>query len=303
MSDEPPPLPRPSTAPPPTDLECPRCGYDLQGQAQGPAGPHAQPSGICAECGLEFRWDEVTDLARRRRLDIFEHAGGRLVKNFWITYRKTFAPWRFWRWMRMEHDVAFDRLMIFAFIAPLLSTLLIGAVVLLLRFAASGPYWDFPDTFNIYVVADYGNLLVIPSQVLLVLTTGILPLTFVLLPETLRKAKVRNRHLCRGALYSLAMPTALGAAPSLVVPIWHWARQSWAGTYYWNLPTYWTFEWFSATCVLWQLLWWGFFAGRYCRLPRPWLIAAAMVLVSWLIAMLLILPTGLLSDVLSRPPI
>ncbi|CAG0969653.1 hypothetical protein PHYC_01172 [Phycisphaerales bacterium] len=270
MSDEPPPLPRPSTAPPPPDLECPRCGYDLQGQAHGPAGPHAQHTGICSECGLAFRWDEVSDLARRRRLDIFEHAGGRLVKNFWITYRKTFAPWRFWRWMRMEHQVALDRLLIFAAIAPFVSLVMAGALVLAIRISHDlAMRYGFSVSINVFRPENYWSEgLVLPAQALLLLSTVFLPFSFALLPQSLRKARVRPRHFARSAAYSVGVPIVLAILPTAALELHNMADFAWhlQGS---RLLAHWSFEWSATLSLLWQFVWWGTFARSYCRLDHP----------------------------------
>src|SRR5690606_41925683 len=41
--------------------------------------------------------------------------------------------------------------------------------------------------------------------------------------------------------------------------------------------------------LTWLLVWWGAAAGRYLMLPRPWAVAATMVMISGLLAMLVVL--------------
>jgi hypothetical protein len=98
----------------------------------------------------------------------------------------------------------------------------------------------------------------------------LLPTSFILLPASRRRAKVRWRHIGRVAMYSLAFPafvlTVLIAAVGLMsIP----QTVGWVPDATWKLPT-----------LLWLLLplWWWAAIKRYLRMPHALAVAFLMTL-------------------------
>jgi len=93
---------------------CPRCGYDQRGVIATWA--DACPMrGTCAECGLEFDWAEV--LSDRVRLPRWSVEGGRTrmgrIGRIAGTLAVSFAPWTFWRSLRMTNEVRWRRIALY----------------------------------------------------------------------------------------------------------------------------------------------------------------------------------------------
>lgn len=91
--------------------ECPRCGYDLSGQAavareQSPR----PPTGTCSECGLSFEWRLVLSPGLAGWLWFIESAGKRLTRACLITTWRALNPPRFWRDVRLETQVVPQRI-------------------------------------------------------------------------------------------------------------------------------------------------------------------------------------------------
>lgn len=90
MSNPPQPDRAPAPAPPPA---CPRCGYDLTGQAATWA--DACPlAGTCSECGLNFRWSEILSDVNRGPPWLVEHRPRERPsrpRRLWNLYRRCWA--------------------------------------------------------------------------------------------------------------------------------------------------------------------------------------------------------------------
>src|SRR5690554_6393014 len=93
-------------------------------------------------------------------------------------------------------------------------------------------------------------------------------LTFALLTQTRRTAKVRWRHIMRIALYSVAF----------TMPLLWWAAL-------WQVPD------FGLLVVLGMcgisLGRWGFGCGAYLHLPRPWFVASMLTIMLLLLGIAL----------------
>ena len=107
---------------------CPRCGYDLRGAVD--AWTECCPmTGRCAECGLQFAWADL--LSQRCRVPTWsvEHPN-RVLPYPWRcckTLVVTFAPWRFWKSIRMTHQPRWGRLALYCLVLPLIFYLLFTA--------------------------------------------------------------------------------------------------------------------------------------------------------------------------------
>ena len=124
----------------------------------------------------------------------------------------------------------------------------------------------------------------------------VMPFTFLLLPRTLRQCRVRTQHIRRIGAYSIvhAAMSVLLAVQSLNLTsnviqtvFGAWTGSPWAGaissTKYDSLMQRLLFlerpmSVVGSAFLVW--LFWGFAAQRYLRLPRPWLVALVMSVLS-----------------------
>ncbi len=140
-------------------------------------------------------------------------------------------------------------------------------------------------------------------MVLAILMQALMPAAFMLLPQTLRRARVRRSHLVRIGLWSfVGLPMAVGSVQMLDIVL---GLLNWACSYL--VPRKVPFVYSPAEKVIgsvqeflmdrqdllllgaiggWTLLWWGFAVGRYLKLERPWLITLVMGVVAFLISLL-----------------
>lgn len=117
--------------------ECPRCGYDLQGQiaAWHPAGD-TQPdaacptTGTCSECGLDFEWRFILVEGLASPKWFFETTRSRLVRSVIRTWVHSLSPPKFWRDVRLEVTPRIWRLAIYV-VGPVLASVLIHALIFL----------------------------------------------------------------------------------------------------------------------------------------------------------------------------
>ncbi len=125
---------------------------------------------------------------------------------------------------------------------------------------------------------------------------GLLPLTLILLPMSLRRAKVRIRHLWRIAAYFAPCAVLFAWLPGIyfACTALAWLAVNPTG----NTGSSGQFlAWLARVLSLFPMLvctatvvltlvpawiFWGFACSRYLRLPRPWLVAGALVVVAWL---------------------
>jgi hypothetical protein len=301
---------------------CPRCGYDQSGAiaAWERSEPPACPlEGVCSECGLEFAWRDVLnprfhDLAR-----FFERARNRLVAAFFTTWLRALRPRRFWSWIRMEHPTRAGRMALVVAIGVALVAAIAAAFVaaitpwleLMARFLPpryyqttgwSDIFWNSRLVGGDLYFTKRGNGDPAPWVVIAVGAALCMPLAFVLLPVTLRRARVRRGHIVRVWAYGLIWLPLVLAAPALVfalVPMGVMLDVRLHGAGYWCRGLgVWLYRFSSlpglACAAAWIFLWWKAAAGRYMRLPRPALIAGAMLLLTILlvVGVLTVIPGG-----------
>ncbi len=136
------------------------------------------------------------------------------------------------------------------------------------------------------------------------------PFTFVLLPQTLRKARVLPGHLVRiGAWSFVAVPLLLAVYPflQLIIQIIAWLNGSTAWQSYYGSgfdsateDLVHAYPWIElALFTGWVLLWYGLAAGRYLKLRTPWLVAASMLTIALLASLLvcILLPGRMWYDI------
>ena len=209
---------------------CPRCGYDLSGIIA--SWTNSCPlTGICSECGLEFRWRDLLGHRAQYLPGFFEHAVGvrRSFRWAWRTWAWTIIPSLFWSRVRMHHRVSPKRILLWPVVlilpmyvlGSLAGTLAVWAPIIVGRI----PYYDhaWPVTLGqwtlpvVHIERSWGGRIAgyridvepmvgywpifIPVGLAASL---VLVALFVLLSDTRKMSKVRTVHAVRVGVYSLA---------------------------------------------------------------------------------------------------
>ncbi len=279
---------------------CPRCGYDLGGVVSMWEGAGCCPvEGRCSECGLEFEWGLVfTDSAHTW---LFEYdARHKLVRRFLRTVLMTCRPWRFWREVALTDQTYLRRLC-------LLPAILL-AVLFVLRFAEAywwhlevGTWgaWARPTTWDETAKWFVGNIWAGSGRMtwdgsvapFFLGTLGatlswslLLLLSFKLMPVSIRRARVSNRHLWRVSIYTYVPAIVLligwSIAGLLADALYHWVGfpMDWFRTSEQTLDALIsTIGWFS-----WQSMCWFIACRHYLKLPHAFGIASLLTITSGL---------------------
>jgi len=304
---------------------CPRCGYDQAGEVARWE-TMCPLQGKCSECGLDFEWRLVMrpELQVPRWFIETAEVGSRRWAAVGTAWR-SILPWIFWRKVRMEYPIVLRYALavsLIIFIACYLLMVAVSQLTLQLNFGAtrwgaileylpvSGFWLPFSDNedwifYTPYSTSTAANSWKITSidqvlsatDLLVLLSAFLMPLTFRLLPVTLRRCKVRKEHLVRIALYSTPW-VLLWAGPLMRFVGWALLKVNWTfGIRGPGFDLYWISGMFSdrtaamvvPVCALWLFVVWGFACSRYLRLPTAWAVAAAMVIICTLTSVLLVL--------------
>jgi hypothetical protein len=309
-------------------VRCPRCDYDQHGVVA--SWKSSCPLiGRCSECGLDLLWRDLLNPAFAYEPTFFELAKSRFGMAFAITTLRTLRPRSFWRWVHMEYRIAWVRAAVLglggAAVFHLTATAAVVCAAVLIQWGSWPPAQVWNQTQRWVAMSlcpglgdeltplywhgsDWGRKWN-PWPVHTVLWTAMTPLAFVLLPATLRRAKVRPAHLRRILLYSLApLPLVLAAwrAPTLMVELFEhyviapiavrrgpgplsgiWPAEQWCRV---------VLRVFNRWRDIWQillgggfvLLWWRAAARHYLRLPSSGMVAIALTVLAGLAALLLL---------------
>lgn len=319
-----PPAPGPRECP----CECPRCGYDLSGAAAAwdHGGSGSCPMrGMCSECGLEFSWGDVLNPGLHTPRWSFEHVIRRrplaLVRTLLVALR----PAKLWRELTMAHPIRPARLAGLLVLGVPVLHLSLAALVFGVAYlnhqvlTATGPRWPMgaadwlrlaidiawpysDDVSRILFTGRVGSSglgLVYPWAGLVWAWWLAVAPTFVLLPTTLRRCRVKRSHLARIGVYSLVLATLAVPAGTCSggflkevasSTLTHIERLTGAAVDYdlhyelWHFVDRWSKAAAIPFCFASIFVFWGFAAGRYLKLPRPWLIAFALTLLAGLVA-------------------
>lgn len=217
---------------PAPQCHCPRCGYDQAGAigAWERSRPLVCPlEGTCSECGLRFFWGDLLNPRLAGPAWSYEHYPRPWPRQLWRAVPMCYRPRTLWSELRLEHRARLWRAGLMVLVAALLTHLLlapIGAGVWGLVFLArtsgftgipnpgaiwlgSGPRFSYVQALREalwpYGHQWYGGVLGVldPWVAHALLMAVLVPLCFLALPATLRRARVRPRHLARIWLYSL----------------------------------------------------------------------------------------------------
>jgi hypothetical protein len=284
---------------------CPRCGYDLTGVVESwqtccPLG------GTCSECGLEFRWRELLSAEGQRLIGSFEHAQFHIARAFLTTIWWTVRPWKLWSVIGMHHEIRWKRLAWFVVLG-------IPALQLVMSLVAYGvwlcSYLLAPTKFRypgwprrVLLDALWFNADDLSFLAFFVTWWVLMPVTFLLLPVTLRKCRVRRAHLARIAAYSLVFGVGVLAA---IYELSYFTRliafeickilvRLGVGTdpfsLYQQLPLK-ALEQLRVGYVIiffgGPALFWGLAGRRYLKIPHAWPVSLLMTFLSMLVVALL----------------
>lgn len=305
---------------------CPRCGYDQSGAIaawERFAPPSCPLDGTCTECGLEFAWRDLLNPVYALQLNMFEHAQMRRIASFLYTWWKALRPWALWSWIRMEHPIRRGPTARFAVLGLLLTHSIVIAFSVAITFAMVRTVGLIPRTM--YMVGSvkqsairaanpfgvdwvYGSphssisRAIAPLELVALLAVMLVPLTFALLPVTLRKARVRRAHLGRIWSYSLVWLPIPFAATWLIhqgMIVIDFVERSQGKRPFWLSNAMDRIRdvdgWITLAAVaVWTATWWSFAAGRYLRLPNAAAIGLMMTALANLLVTLalLIFPGG-----------
>lgn len=193
------------------DPRCPRCRCDLRGEVAHWS-TRCPLESVCTECGLAFEWKDIFSYARHPWL--FEASWRyRPMRRISATVTSALRPRRFWRDVRMS-----DRIHLRPPGLVLLAVVLVavlGPTALetyhdhsaLLRSRRSPPHLTGHYWINL-VSAAFAQIAGwtagrFAAPILMLIG---LPLTFLSVPITLGRARVRPGHIARIALYSVVGP-------------------------------------------------------------------------------------------------
>ncbi len=274
--------------------ECPRCGYDLSGAVAAWPADSCPCEGRCSECGLTSLWRDVLNPKYAVSNLFFETARRGVVGAFFRTWWQSLRPWELWRGAQMQFALNGRRLVVFVLLA-IVGLWGVGSGLALLRLALSKygfggrfgwtPTWDQVFAEVLWPVAPvwwwwrgYAWVELVPPWLALAwLWLLVTPLTFRLVPQTLRRARVRWWHVVRIWAYSLVgVPLAVYGP---MVGNWAmdeapWVGQAMAGVLERRgLAALFLLALWSA----WIISCWGSAAKHYLRLERPWMVAVVLV--------------------------
>jgi len=281
----------------PRAIECPRCGYDLRGIVST-WNERCPLQGTCSECGLEFEW--VHTFKQSEHPWLFEYQWRRRpLSSFVRTFGHALRPWRLWREIDLFHPVR-PRPLIAMFIIAILFVFVFDYGCILLHIYSWADSWLwFYSLVEVWERVEK-HLTTAAALAWIVLVSSLA----LLLPDSLRRARVRPIHLLRIALYAaIAVSVLVGVVVSI------------HSVTYWEVPAFWipvqdafkmlgrpmaillrpilgrgAINHAEGATVLYALLpaalvlpYWYWACARYLRLKRPLAVTAALGAITSLI--------------------
>lgn len=306
---------------------CPRCGYDQRGVIAMWNDKGACPlEGVCTECGLEWRWGEIFNPRLDPPRWCVEYAlhWWAIPPRFVTTVAMVCLPWRFWRSLKLTHPPQWRRLTGFVAAMVIVYALAIGAAQasrawLWWRQEFTGGYsqtierpyymlycaalplsrthpgtfmrrgWSVPSPMPQplrFFIDDWRYEL---GQWRHMLWLHVLcAMSFVLLPFSLRRAKVRWVHVARIAIYGLPwiLAPVVWRFPAIFLDV---EASAWSARnlVQWSDLCSRVGMWWLKSVPLFEFLWWSLATSRYLRLPHAWGIGAVVTIIAWLVVFLL----------------
>lgn len=199
------------------EIYCSRCDYNLRMLERA----------RCPECGLEFDWRTMLEIAATGSDFLFEHHWRkRSVGSFVTTVRRSFSPKRFWASVSMHERICLGPLAVMFFLGMLcfsivLHTTALLAALLLESTATPSGFGSklgrlsshLRDLGEVPWTTGSGSILfMLPPLLTLLGAFGLL----LLLRETLGRCRVRNAQVFRVIAY-VAVPVAVWSALTALV--------------------------------------------------------------------------------------
>lgn len=293
----------------PTSLpSCPRCGYDLSGQAatwNNPDSVVCPLTGTCSECGLELEWKYAYGAGELTTWWQWESHDHRPVRALIRTFSLSLRPWRFWRAVRLEHTVRAGRLLLLAALL-MVTTHLCIAVATALNSGANtrsfnwthAEYWRFlpqaidtealrtgffhpyssrsPPPYTWWSVVPANGISLAAGLIAMLL----MPVELAFLRPIMQEGRTRWPHFFRASIYSLSGVSVILAAWAFVFAF-AFDDRSYHPTYEFGFVTRRDpAPWGAPFLCAWGWFWWYFAARDYLRYRRPALVAAVVSLCS-----------------------
>lgn len=279
--------------------------------------------GVCSECGLRFNWSEIMDWRNGLPRWLFEHSVSLSkwirFKQHCATTVRSLSARRLWQSIPMAGGFRPLRLGLLRCTVILFGGCISVGAKLLLKtsrgLSAQGTFtmygWpagpkttpnSWQDRLRREFTGDWSSAFRIdrdfvdafgswihPPTTILVLWVVAIPLGFWLMPLTLRRAHVRPGHLVRIWVHGAWMLPLFAAA---------WTLKGLAEWTMWRVRKYWlpscddvlsdlqanAARITLVACALLAFWWWSNALKHYLRMPQPRLVAACMVLLSFLLA-------------------
>lgn len=291
---------------------CPRCAYDLSGEITR-WGRECPLRGRCSECGLDFAWADILSDRLRPPGWSYEHARARWPLCMLRAWRVSANQPRCWRELRLEHRVVPRRLVLSLLLVAAILWIGLGVSSSLMLASWTRNWWGWRATTGGVAAAptsppslveiawmEHKDVLFMPLvvrgasvlgvhrgpligawMISLAVATVAMPLSFLLLPQTFRRTRVRRSHLLRAAAYTTV-------APATLVLVGAGALAWWAD------ERFFAFAWaLTLLGVFWLLGAWRRIARDYLRLPQHravWFAMATIALLAGAVAGALMLP-------------
>lgn len=281
--------------------ECPRCGYDLSGSIAAWPEDRCPMQSRCSECGLDVAWAELLGRDAGAKV-LFELARSHRLQAWRRTSLLCLRPNQLWSAVKMHQAVSFSRLLAIVFTLVPLLWIVIVLPLSINHWRLFASWGAGPDPLRLvcpwYDAAGRTRLMIpLPPIALGVGLFLLMPLTFCLLPQTLRRERVLPRHVGRIGLYSL-----VGVPIVLIGPISAWfllaagidsaLGRSWLGAafggYFEVRPALACVT--GAIALAWLACFWHAAVSQYLRLHRPALVVGVLMFTaSFLLITLLVL--------------
>jgi hypothetical protein len=232
---------------------------------------------------LSYAWGDVLNPMLTVAAWHFEHAMRRHGRAWLRTLVRTAWPRLLWTQLRMEHPIRWLRLVLGACGMVLLTFVVTAAARVAMVWAVdaffAGAIMRGLDLSVVLSAAwpysawdrwSGATLPIAPWPLHAVLTWAALPWTFLLLPDTLRTARVRSDHLWRIWAYSAAGASVVLSAVSIGVQALRAFEMAAPDPAMVGGPVVFT------ALVLWLWLFWWRAGALYLRIDQPALVALVM---------------------------
>jgi len=307
--------------------ECPRCGYDLEGQiaAWHPAGADADnaacpAAGTCPECGLDFEWRYILVEGLAAPVWFVETTRVRHLRRGVRTWVRSLNPRTFWRDVRLEVPPRIARLLwytvipVFALSLPHFAIFIISHAWWYFTNAAGAARFGikrYPTPWGELHLGLQDFLQQMPHFVgsvkhllwpaVIVAMIAMPPFVLLCLPWTRARSKIRFAHVVRAAAYATAPAVALVAWSFVISLLVAFYQQSAVNP--WSQPWFIKLDPLIATgrygfgvtmpfhwvCLAWYLFYWWCVLKTGWRMDDHRKVYVAIIIPALLLACILLL--------------